>query len=144
MRTGWSERVREVADKEYVKPARREGGRIRIRFGDLRSRMVKLGFPPGHFNQIATPLESSKFWQPRGLEMCSPKGQCRNDDAIFEFRFVDELSQGGSTRAETPRERARRIGEEMFGMLKEKIAAHGGTEGYIRWVRSRDEKEDAA
>jgi hypothetical protein len=90
MKTGWSEKVREVADREFVQPARSTRGTVRIRFGDLRTRMVKLGFPPGHFNQIATPLESAKFWQPRGLEMCTPKGQNRNDDTVFEFRFVDK------------------------------------------------------
>jgi hypothetical protein len=143
MRTGWSEKVRQVADREYVQPARREGRRVRIRFGDLRSHMVKLGFPASHFNQIATPLESSKFWQPRGMEMCTPKGQSRNDDVIFEFRFVDDSSKSECPVPETPRERALKIADEMFGKLKDKIAAHGGTEGYIRWVRSRDD-EDAA
>lgn len=143
MKTGWSERVREVADRAYVQPARREKTRIRIRFGDLRSRMVKLGFPPGHFNQIATPLESAKFWQPRGLEMCTPKGQSRNDDAVFEFRFVDDSEKGENMLGETPRERALRVADRLFGSMKDKIAAHGGAEGYIRWVRS-DEDEDEA
>src|ERR1035441_2554165 len=101
MRTGWSERVRDVADREYVQPARSGGSRVKIRFGDLRARMVRLGFPAGHFNQIATPLESAKFWQPRGLEMCTPKGQSRNDNTIFEFRFVDEPQKNQDRPAET-------------------------------------------
>ena len=143
MKTGWSERVRDVADREFVQPARSEGNRVKIRFGDLRSRMVRLGFPTGHFNQIATPLESSKFWQPRGLEMCTPKGQKRNDETIFEFRFVDERQKNQALPTETPKERALRAAGELWGMFKEEIAAHGGTEGFIRWVRS-DEEEDAA
>jgi hypothetical protein len=143
MKTGWSERVREIADRDFVQPSRPGRSRVRIRFGDLRSRMVKLGFPPGHFNQIATPLESPKFWRPRGLEMCTPKGQSRNDDTIFEFRFIDELQKTQDGPAETPKERALRAADELWGLFKDEIAAHGGTEGFIRWVRS-DEDENAA
>ncbi len=142
MKTGWSEKVREVADREFVQPARRSKSTVRIRFGDLRARMVKLGFPQGHFNQIATPLESSKFWQPRGLEMCTPKGQNRNDDAVFEFRFVGQPDGEAVSANETPAERAFRLTEKLRGLFKEEIAAYGGTEAFIRWVRSDD--EDAA
>lgn len=143
MKTGWSEKVREVADRDFVQPARPAGNAVRIRFGDLRARMVKLGFPAGHFNQIATPLESSKFWQPRGLEMCTPKGQSRNDDTIFEFRFVGEAVNSQEEPTETPKERALRAADELWGLFKKEIDAHGGPEGFIRWVRS-DEDEDVA
>jgi hypothetical protein len=143
MKTGWSERVREVADREYVQPARLGRKRVRIQFGDLRARMVKLGFPAGHFNQIATPLESSKFWEPRGLEMCTPKGQSRNDDTVFEFRFVDEQGKTHGGPVETPKERALRAADELRGLLKEEIASFGGAEAFLRWVRS-DDDEDAA
>jgi hypothetical protein len=144
MKTGWSERVREVADKEYVQPARSNRKRVRIQFGELRARMVKLGFPAGHFNQIATPLESAKFWEPRGLEMCTPKGQTRNDDTVFEFRFVDEQGKAQDAPVETPKERAMRAADELRGLLKEEIASFGGTEAFMRWVRSSDDDEDAA
>jgi hypothetical protein len=142
MKTGWSERVREVADREYVQPARSSRKRVRIQFGELRARMVKLGFPAGHFNQIATPLESAKFWEPRGLEMCTPKGQIRNDDTVFEFRFIDEQGKTHDAPIETPKERALRIFDELRGLFKDEIAAHGGAEGFLRWVRS--DEEDAA
>jgi hypothetical protein len=143
MKTGWSERVREVADREYVEPARLHRDGVRIRFGDLRARLMKLGFPAGHFNQIATPLESAKFWQPRGLMMCTPKGQSRNDDAVFEFRFVATSEAKEDRSSETKKQRALRLADELRGRFSEEIAAHGGTEGFIRWVRS-DEDEDAA
>jgi hypothetical protein len=41
--------------------------------------------------------------------------------------------------AEGPEERATRLCDWLFGLRKEEIAAHGGTEGFINWVRSRDE-----
>ena len=90
---GWSDKVRDVAERDFVRPARQHGGRVRIRFGDLKSKMVQVGFPPQNANQIASPIESEKFWKPLGLEMCTPKGQSRRVDTIFEFRFVDEKPQ---------------------------------------------------
>jgi hypothetical protein len=143
MKTGWSERVREVAEREYVAPARGQGGSIRIRFGDLKDKMVQLGFPATNSNQIASPLESEKFWKPRQLEMCTPKGQARTSDTIFEFRFKKDDGVLANTKIEeSPDERAFRLTEKLRGLMKDKIAVHGGTEGFMRWVRS--DEEDAA
>jgi hypothetical protein len=44
---------------------------------------------------------------------------------------------------ETPAERALRLTEKLRGLMQDEIAAHGGTEGFMRWVRS-DEDEEAA
>ena len=104
--------------------------------------MLKLGFPVQNANQIASPIESEKFWKPLGLEMCSPKGQSRKVDTIFEFKFADEADQT-ARQEETPEERAFRLTERIRGLLKDEIAAFGGTEGFMRWVRS-DEDEAAA
>jgi hypothetical protein len=93
MNTGWSEKVREFADSEYVQPARQNRSRVvRIRFGDIQTKLEKLGLPTQHPNQVASSLESKKFWESRGLQMCSPKGQSRKKDSVFEFRFADESS----------------------------------------------------
>ncbi len=139
-KTGWSDRVRKVADAEYVQPARSSRSRIRIPFGDFKAKMVQLGFPQTHANQIASPLESSKFWAPRGLEMCSPKGQSRTVDTVFEFQFVDQADPTHATDTETPAQRAHRLTEKLRGLMKDEIAAHGGAEGFIRWVRSDDDE----
>lgn len=142
LKTGWSEQVRQVADREYVEPARGHAAEVRIPFGEFKAKLVKLGFPSGYANQVASPLESEKFWLPRGLEMVSPKNQPRRVDTVLEFRFV-KREAAGEKRRETARERAERLTEKLRGLLKEEIAAHGGSEGFIRWVRS-DEDEDAA
>jgi hypothetical protein len=138
-KTGWSDRVREVADHDYVQPARPSRDRVRIRFGDLKVKMLKLGFPAQNANQIASPLESSKFWEPRGLEMCTPRGQSRKEETVFEFRFVDESGNRRDGLAETAAERAFRLTEKLRGLMKDEIAAHGGAEGFIRWVRSDED-----
>jgi hypothetical protein len=135
-KTGWSDKVRQFATREYVEPARGASVTIRIPFGDLKAKLVRIGFPQGHANQVASPLESSKFWGPLGLEMCSPKGQSRKVDSVLEFRFVEHTKKLN----EAPAEKARRLTNELRGLLKEEIAAHGGAEGFLKWVRS-DEDE---
>ena len=142
-KTGWSERVREVARREYVEPARGNKEFVRIPFGEFKSKLVRLGFPQSHANQVATPLETDKFWKPLGLELLSPKGQPRTVDSILEFRFIVGERSQEPRREETPAEKAFRLTERLRGLLKEEIAAYGGTEAFIRWVRS-DDDEDAA
>ncbi|MCU1321360.1 MAG: hypothetical protein JWM43_1009 [Acidobacteriaceae bacterium] len=100
MKTGWSEKVREVADRDYVQPSRRKSSYVRISFGELHTKMQQQGFPPQHPNQIATALESKKFWEPRGLVMCSPKGQSRKNETVFEFKFVDDSQPARKTSPE--------------------------------------------
>ncbi len=115
--------------------------RVRIPFGDLKAKLVRMGFPQSHANQVASPLESEKFWGPLGLELCTPKGQSRTVDSVLEFRFVDGGIGGEKPEVETPAERAHRLTEKLRGLMKDEIAAHGGAEAFIRWVRS---DEDAA
>ena len=41
---------------------------------------------------------------------------------------------------ETPKERSFRLTEQIRGLMKDEIAAHGGAEGYLRWVRSEEDE----
>lgn len=144
-RTGWSERVRELAREQYIEPMRGKAHVIRIPYGELKTKLVRMGFPANHANQVATPLEADKFLKPLGLELLSPKGQPRTIGSVLEFRFAD----AAETRLEDPQSKEERIrramaaADELRGMLKDEIAAFGGAEAFIRWVRS-DEDEDPA
>jgi hypothetical protein len=142
-KTGWSERVREVAKREYIEPARATQGVVRIPFGELKSKLVRLGFPQSHANQVATPLETDKFWKPLGLELCSPKGQARTVDSVLVFRFAAGERTKQVYVKETPAEKASRLIGQMRGLMKNTIDSHGGAEAFIRWVRS-DSDEDSA
>jgi len=142
MKTGWSEKVRQIAENDYVRPARPNRSPVTIRFGEFKAKLLKVGFPAQNANQIASPLESRKFWEPLGLEMCTPKGQGRKMDMVLEFRFIDEIEGSHESPAEAPEARALRLTEKLRGLMKDEIAAHGGAEGFLRWVRS-DEDEDA-
>jgi hypothetical protein len=46
---------------------------------------------------------------------------------------------GNKTRQnETPYDRAKRVTEEIQGLLKREFADRGGAEAFIQWVRSDD------
>ncbi len=90
MKTGWSDRIRDLADREYVNPAKRHGGTVRIRVGDMQRKLKEQGFPAGYTNQILTSLESERFWKDRGLEMDSPAGQPRRHETVLTFHFKDD------------------------------------------------------
>src|SRR5271166_6328043 len=116
-KTGWSDRVRNIARQEYVEPARGTRELVRIPFGEFKAKLVKLGFPQSHANQVATPLETDKFWKPLGLELCSPKGQPRTVDSVLVFRFAGQDPRGTS-REETAAEQAQRAMDQLYGSMK--------------------------
>jgi hypothetical protein len=53
---------------------------------------------------------------------------------------ANQSESAGRALMETPEERAFRLTEKLRGLMKEEIAAHGGAEGYLRWVRGEDEE----
>jgi hypothetical protein len=139
-RTGWSERVRELARREYVEPRRGTQEMVRIPFGEFKAKLVKLGFPQSHANQVA-----DKFWRALGLERCRPKGQPRTMESVLVFRFAGREEgggqPGGTSAEETPAQRVQRAMDKLYGSMKDEIAARGGAEAFIRWVRSEEGEE---
>jgi hypothetical protein len=89
MSKGSSEKVREVAGRIYIRPARNRRELVDIRVGDMQNLLRTEDFPSAHINQICTSLESDKFWRPLGLQMLTPKGQPRRVDTVFRFAFID-------------------------------------------------------
>jgi len=103
MRPGLSEKVRQVAVKEYVEPARRKGANVVIPVGEIQQKLRQEGFPSGHIRQICTSLESKLFYERLGLKMESPTGQPERVATVFRFRFADEkLSRAMSNVTEDP------------------------------------------
>lgn len=127
MKTGKSELVREIADREYVRPARPERKPVKIVVGDLHRKLREEGFPAGHTNQICTSLESEKFWKDRGLQLCSPVGQPRKHSTVFEFRFqggIDSKSLKSMTQDPLL---------ELMGVLKGAIRE--GADAFVKELR---------
>jgi len=127
MNTQRSETIREIADRDYVRPARRKGGRIQIVLGDFKKRLESQGVSPAYPNQISTALESRKFWQQRGLKMRTPLGQARKNETKFEFDFVERVSKTDC--AETDNDPLL----ELMGVLKGAIRE--GADAFVRELR---------
>jgi len=145
-----SDRVRSIVRDEYVRPAVNAGSsRFSIRAGDvLKKAETNEDFPRSRTPLVCNVLQSKKLLNEAGLEIEKiegpPSRQSRN--VVVHYRVIDpartvsNAAGDSQTIIETPAERAHRLTEKMRGLLKEEIAAYGGAEGFIRWVRS-DEDE---
>lgn len=125
MKTGWSDRIRDLADREYVNPARSGDGKIRIRVGDMQKKLKEQGFPAGFTNQILSSLESERFWKERGLEMDTPPGQPRRHETVLTFHFRDNVKRAFGI-AQDPL-------LELAGILKGAIRE--GADAFVRELR---------
>jgi hypothetical protein len=66
------------------------------------------------------------------------------DEMAQKTKRVPKQNYGENVAAseETPSARTTRICDRLYGSMKDKIEAHGGTEGYMRWVRGADEDSE--
>lgn len=158
MTTGLSDTIREYARSRYVLPAIAAGSReFSIRVKDVWSGLKAQGLElSGRTPQICSALRTAKFLEENGLAIRKidgpPSGQ--SPTVVFHYQVtgsrtapVDSQNAGITQPTETPEEWAHRMTGKLYGLLREEIAAMGGAEAFIRWVRSEDEDgaaEDAA
>lgn len=157
MQRGLSEMVRSVAIERYVAPARRAAkGRFSIPVRDLMRELKNAGFPDRNWPQVCTAIRSEKFLRAHGLvieAIDGPKSKLSSTVVVHyriahregESKSVTQDPGSQSTRAssaESPEQWADRLTGKLFGLLKDEIAAFGGAEGYLRWVRSEDELQE--
>jgi hypothetical protein len=157
MNRGSSEQVRLVACENYVLPAIRSGKtRFSVAVKDLKQDLVSQGFPSGNTPQICSALQAKSFLRENGLEIEAVEGppSKQSTTVVIYYRVTDTVRNSVAKRAlpeiehaekrdETPEARALRLTEKLRGLLKEELAAYGGGEAFLRWVRGYDE-EDAA
>ena len=153
---GSSEQVRDLAERNFIRPAI-EAGKMRfsVAVKDVMQDLVKTGFPAGNWPQVCTALRKKTFLRERGIEIESVDGppSKMSTTVVYHYRVAkpgvhtaagnESVDSGREAMDETPVARARRLSEELRGLLKEEMAPYGGAEGFIRWVRGYDE-EDAA
>jgi hypothetical protein len=147
-----SDRVREIILEKYVKPARRNGSEtLTIRARDvLKDAEATSNFPRGRTPLVCNVLQSNKLFSEAGLELQSIEGPpSKQSRTVVAHYRVLAAPQGVPPEIvkpvlETPSERAHRLTESVRGLLKDEIAAFGGTEAFMRWVRSNDDEQDAA
>jgi hypothetical protein len=149
---GLSEQVRVVALRNYLRPAMQEG-RVQISLS-VRSLMDDLrptGFPSNHWNQICSAIQERGFLRENRLEIERVDGppSKRSSTVVVHYRLPADAKtdvgnahgEGEAQVEETPEERAFRLVEKLRGLFKVEIAAMGGAEAYMRWVRSDDGDE---
>jgi hypothetical protein len=134
MQSGWSEKVRQLAVKEYVEPARRKGSDVVIPVGEIQQKLRREGFPSGHIRQICTSLESKLFSERLGLKLDSPAAQPERVTTVFRFHFKEgALSRPVASEIEDPL-------LELAGVLRGAIQE--GAKAFLQELR-KDEFEQA-
>jgi hypothetical protein len=153
MSIGLSDQIRELAETKYIKPEVLKGKvEFSIRVRDLLDDLRGAGFPSGHTPQVCSVLQTTKFLRENGLEIVKVDGppSKMSTTVVYHYRVAKPGSGSNAPSASTPEAaseaphaRTMRAAESLRGLLKEEMAAYGGAEGFIRWVRGYDE-EDAA
>jgi hypothetical protein len=131
--------------EKFVKPARENGlNEVVIPVIKLRDFLIPRGFPPSNIPQICSALEAKEFR--REFEEMSVEGPAskRSTTVVFRFFFRKPLPTSSKPASseetpESPEARAKRVTDGLFGYLKNEIAMFGGTEGFMRWVRSEED-----
>ena len=154
MKSRLSDQVREVAQETFVKPAHDAGKKeFSIPVRELMKILENQGFPRNHTPQICHALQTDKFLLPNRLRVIhvdGPKSKT-STTVVVHYSIIGSTSSAeksprstvpAETRQENSEARAKRLTDKLRGLLKEEIAAYGGADAFMRWVRSED--EDAA
>jgi hypothetical protein len=148
MNQGLSNQVRAVAQTKYVEPAIRSGKReFSIPVKDLREHLKAEGFPGRHTPQICSALQTAKFLRENGLEIEKVIGppSRMSSTVVVRYRVADSPIRVGVGKTQEAAEQMKKDEEDPAARsirLTEELAAAGGGEAFLRWVRSED--EDAA
>jgi hypothetical protein len=151
-----SDQVRAVAGAKFVRPALADGQtRFSVAVKDVLRDLVATGFPPSNTPQVCTALRTKAFLREQGIEIESIDGppSKMSTTVVYHYRVASPHTRSSSAQTapkeepaiaeETAEAKALRLTEGLRGLLKEEMAAYGGGEGFLRWVRGYDE-EDAA
>jgi hypothetical protein len=141
-------RIREIAAKKFIRPALAAGKKeFSIAVRDLMAEARAQGIstiqrtPP-----FCTSIQTRDFLVDNGLEVAWVDGPSKklSTTVVIHYRVTHSVPETAvqavpPASAETPEQRAFRLTEKLRGLMKDEIAAHGGAEGYLRWVRGEDE-----
>jgi hypothetical protein len=148
--------IRQFAKEIYLKPALDRGDEVvAIPVKAVETELKKSGFTSGRTPMVCSALSGKKFQQENEIILDHWEGPAsgQSTTVIYYFRWAGTRRKSGARStaergkapaavAESPEARAKRMVEGLRGLLKDEIAAYGGTEGFMRWVRS-DEDEAA-
>jgi hypothetical protein len=155
MNYGLSDQVRAQAKTTYVCAASSRGRRsfsipVKELLRDLESR----GFPSNHARQVCTALTSGKFLRENNIQIENVDGppSKTSTTVVVHYKFAssespvsedvgESVAESVSQGNETPEEWAHRMTGKLCGLLKDEIAAMGGGDAFLRWVRGYDEED---
>jgi len=157
MKYGLSDQVRTVAEREYVHPAIRAGNlRFSVAVRDLMKALEPTGFPSRNWPQICSAIQAGKFLRSNGIEIESVEGppSKQSPTVVVRYRVVNPRPQeqinhpqltipNAEPSQESPEEWAHRMTGKLFGLMREELAAFGGGDAFLEWVRSEGEDEVA-
>jgi hypothetical protein len=142
-----ADQIREIAKQKYVRPALAAGRKeFSIAVRDLMAEARVRGIPTVQRTPpFCTSIQTKDFLVDNGLEIARVDGPAKklSTTVVVHYRLKDSqpaTSIAAPVSPETPEQRAFRLAEKLRGLMKEEIAAHGGAEGYLRWVRGEDEE----
>lgn len=152
MQSGSSELVRSVAFEKYMRPRLNAGSRrFSVAVKDVMDDLVSQGFPPANIPQICTALRKKSFLRQHQLEIESIEGPPKkmSTTVVYHYRVANPAPPNPPLPSaaveapvnENPEEWAARITGKFRGLLKEELAAYGGGEAFMRWIRSEDGDE---
>ncbi len=129
-----------------MKPALRLGSeRLSIHVKDILKDVAGDAVARGRTPAICEVLQGSKLLRENGLEIEGVDGppSKQSTTVVVHYRILRPGQQGAragndklDVLVEAPKERARRLTNRMAGLLKDEIAAYGGGDEFMRWVRS--------
>lgn len=144
---GLSDQVRRVALRKYLRPAMAEGRvQVSVAARSLMDDLRPTGFPANNWHQVCSAIQAKRFLRDNGLEIERVDGppSKTSSTVVVHYRLPEEPRPSRNsahegvevTAEETPEEWAHRLTGRLRGLLKDEIGLMGGTEAFMRWVRS--------
>jgi hypothetical protein len=136
-----AEYIRQFAKENFVEPAKRRGEKqFSIAVKSVETGLRPQGLESGRTPLVCTSLSGNKFQRENGIVLDHwdgpPSG--KSTTVVYHFRFADSPTPS-KTAYETMEQRASRLTEALRGLMKEEIQKHGGTEAFLRWIRSDED-----
>jgi hypothetical protein len=137
------EEIRRIARKKHVLPAvasRQTDFSIAVR--DLMKEAEEAGIYTGQrVPAFCRSIQTQGFLEQNGLSITRVEGPKSglSTRVIIHYRLTQPDLQSSSDRNESAEEWAVRVTAPILGLMKEKIAKHGGAQSFLKWVRSEDE-----
>lgn len=140
-----ADQVRSVAIQKYVQPAKRAGSaEFSIAVKDLLRDLEPTNFPPNYTPLVCNSIKTKGFQRENNLEITrveGPKSQT-GTRVVVHYRVLGRGHQGPDERGlpdESAQDRAKRLVQRLRGLLRNEIKVQGGSQAFVRWVRSDDE-----